>query len=309
MTLLTKLKTIFAIHKFKYMLYSMTGFGNARSSFGEKTITVEIRSVNSKFTEIRYKLPLNYRDKESEIRKLLNDDLNRGKIEFGLTIRQNDIETESRINTALFTKYFQELSSLSKNLNIDTGDIMQTIMRIPNVIFTDEVNVDESEWQAVSEVIKEAIISFNKFRQDEGEAMERDLRLRINSISELLIEIDPHEIIRMTSFKERLKKLLEDNIPSEVIDNARFEQEVLYYLEKLDINEEKVRLTQHCKYFLDELDSSDVQKGRKLSFISQEIGREVNTIGAKAYSSSIQKLVVMMKDELEKVKEQVANLA
>ncbi|HMG16820.1 MAG TPA: DUF1732 domain-containing protein, partial [Saprospiraceae bacterium] len=264
MTLLTKLKTIFAIHKFKYMLYSMTGFGNARSSFGEKTITVEIRSVNSKFTEIRYKLPLNYRDKESEIRKLLNDDLNRGKIEFGLTIRQNDIETESRINTALFTKYFQELSSLSKNLNIDTGDIMQTIMRIPNVIFTDEVNVDESEWQAVSEVIKEAIISFNKFRQDEGEAMERDLRLRINSISELLIEIDPHEIIRMTSFKERLKKLLEDNIPSEVIDNARFEQEVLYYLEKLDINEEKVRLTQHCKYFLDELDSSDVQKGRKL---------------------------------------------
>ena len=291
------------------MLYSMTGFGNARSTFGEKTITVEIRSVNSKFTEIRYKLPLNYREKESEIRKLLNDDLNRGKIEFGLTVRQNDIETESRINNALFTKYYQELSSLSKNLEIETGDIVQTIMRIPNVIYTDEVNVDESEWNAVSDVIKEAIVSFNKFRQDEGEAMERDLILRINSISDLLVEIDPHEVTRVTSFKERLKKLLEDNIPSEVIDNARFEQEVLYYLEKLDINEEKVRLTQHCKYFLDEIESSDVQKGRKLSFISQEIGREINTIGAKAYSSSIQKLVVMMKDELEKVKEQVANLA
>ncbi len=291
------------------MLYSMTGFGNARSSFGEKTITVEIRSVNSKFTEIRYKLPLNYREKESEIRKFLNDDLNRGKIEFSLTIRQNDIESESRINVPLFTKYFQELSNISTSLNIDKGDIVQTIMRIPNVIYTDEVSVDESEWNAVTEVIKEAIISFNKFRQDEGEAMERDLILRINSICGFLIEIDPHEVNRMISFKERLKKLLEDNIPSEVIDNARFEQEVLYYLEKLDINEEKVRLTQHCKYFLDEINASDVQKGRKLSFISQEIGREVNTIGAKAYSSSIQKLVVMMKDELEKIKEQVANLA
>ena len=291
------------------MLYSMTGFGNARASFGEKTITVEIRSVNSKFTEVRFKLPVNYRDKEAEIRKMLNDDLNRGKIEFGLTVRQNDLETESRINTALFTKYYHELSSIANSLNIDKGDILQTIMRIPNVIFTDEVSIDESEWKAVVDVIKEAIISFNQYRSDEGEAMARDLKLRINTINDLLVEIDPLETSRVTSFKQRLKQLLEDNIPSEAIDTARFEQEVLYYLEKLDINEEKVRLTQHCKYFLEELNSNDVQKGRKLSFISQEIGREVNTIGAKAYSSSIQKLVVMMKDELEKIKEQVANLA
>lgn len=291
------------------MLYSMTGFGNARASFGEKTITVEIRSVNSKFTEVRFKLPVNYRDKEAEIRKMLNDDLNRGKIEFGLTVRQNDLETESRINTALFTKYYHELSSIANSLNIDKGDILQTIMRIPNVIFTDEVSIDETEWKAVVDVIKEAIISFNQYRSDEGEAMARDLKLRINTINDLLVEIDPLETSRVTSFKQRLKQLLEDNIPSEAIDTARFEQEVLYYLEKLDINEEKVRLTQHCKYFLEELNSNDVQKGRKLSFISQEIGREVNTIGAKAYSSSIQKLVVMMKDELEKIKEQVANLA
>ena len=180
------------------MLYSMTGFGNARASFGEKTITVEIRSVNSKFTEVRFKLPGNYRDKEAEIRKMLNDDLNRGKIEFNLTVRQNDLETESRINTSLFTKYYHELSSIANNLNIDKGDILQTIMRIPNVIFTDEVSIDEFEWKAVIDVIKEAIISFNQYRSDEGEAMARDLKLRIDTISDLLVEIDPLETSRVT---------------------------------------------------------------------------------------------------------------
>lgn len=287
----------------------MTGFGNARGSFGEKTITVEIRSVNSKFTEVRFKLPVNYREKEAEIRKLLNDDLNRGKIEFSLTVRQNDTETECRINDSLFIKYYNQLTEIANTLKIETGDIMQTIMRIPNVVYTDEISLDEAEWKAVVEVIKEAIVSFNKYREDEGSAMAHDLKERIKAISELLVQIDPQEANRVTSFKQRLKQLLEDNIPSELIDMTRFEQEVLYYLEKLDINEEKVRLTQHCKYFLEEINSNDVQKGRKLSFISQEIGREINTIGAKAYSSVIQKFVVMMKDELEKIKEQVANLA
>lgn len=290
------------------MLHSMTGFGSARATFNQKSITVEIRSVNSKLTELRFKLPQNYREKEFEIKKILSDDVSRGKVEFSLTIQDSEDSNEVTINKNLFKKYFQELNSLANELHIDKGDILQTILRIPNVISSDALVVDEKEWLIVQTAINEAIKAFNQYRIAEGAAMKTDLKERLNNILQLLAKIDPHEINRIHTLRLRLKQLLEDNQLTESVDNTRFEQEILYYLEKIDINEEKVRLTQHCNYFLEELDNSEIQKGRKLGFICQEIGREINTLGAKAYASEIQRNVVMMKDELEKIKEQIANI-
>jgi uncharacterized protein (TIGR00255 family) len=290
------------------MLHSMTGFGSARATFNQKSITVEIRSVNSKLTELRFKLPQNYREKEFEIKKILSDDVSRGKVEFSLTIQDSEDSNEVSINKNLFKKYFQELNSLANELHIDKGDILQTILRIPNVISSDALVVDEKEWLIVQTAITEAIKAFNQYRIAEGAAMKTDLKERLNNILQLLAKIDPHEINRIHTLRLRLKQLLEDNQLTESVDNTRFEQEILYYLEKIDINEEKVRLTQHCNYFLEELDNSEIQKGRKLGFICQEIGREINTLGAKAYASEIQRNVVMMKDELEKIKEQIANI-
>jgi len=286
----------------------MTGFGSARATFNQKSITVEIRSVNSKLTELRFKLPQNYREKEFEIKKILSDDVSRGKVEFSLTIQDSEDSNEVSINKNLFKKYFQELNSLANELHIDKGDILQTILRIPNVISSDALVVDEKEWLIVQTAITEAIKAFNQYRIAEGAAMKTDLKERLNNILQLLAKIDPHEINRIHTLRLRLKQLLEDNQLTESVDNTRFEQEILYYLEKIDINEEKVRLTQHCNYFLEELDNSEIQKGRKLGFICQEIGREINTLGAKAYASEIQRNVVMMKDELEKIKEQIANI-
>ncbi|MBL7829984.1 MAG: DUF1732 domain-containing protein, partial [Saprospiraceae bacterium] len=245
---------------------------------------------------------------EFEIKKILSDDVSRGKVEFSLTIQDSEDSNEVSINKNLFKKYFQELNSLANELHIDKGDILQTILRIPNVISSDALVVDEKEWLIVQTAITEAIKAFNQYRIAEGAAMKTDLKERLNNILQLLAKIDPHEINRIHTLRLRLKQLLEDNQLTESVDNTRFEQEILYYLEKIDINEEKVRLTQHCNYFLEELDNSEIQKGRKLGFICQEIGREINTLGAKAYASEIQRNVVMMKDELEKIKEQIANI-
>lgn len=290
------------------MLHSMTGFGNARANFENKSITVEMRSVNSKISEFRFRLPLNYRDKEYEIKKILSDEITRGKVEMNLNIIDQDDSNDVFINKKLFKKYFNELTALSSELNLDKGDLLQTILRIPNIVTNEPPEIEEPEWKIVQQAIKDAIKAFNKFRIDEGAAMANDLKARINIILELLAKVDPHETNRVFALRQRLKQLMDDHLLTESIDQIRFEQEILYYLEKLDINEEKVRLTQHCNYFLEELDSAEVEKGRKLGFICQEIGREINTMGAKAYASEIQRFVVMMKDELEKIKEQIANI-
>ena len=286
----------------------MTGFGSARATFKQKSINVEIRSVNSKLTEIRFKLPQNYRDKEFEIKKILSDDVSRGKVEFALTIQDSDDSNDVSINKNLFKKYFNELNTLANELNIDKGDIIQTILKIPNVINSDLLKVEEEEWIIIQKTIQDAIQEFNKYRITEGAALETDLKERLHTILDLLTKVNPHEVNRIHTLRQRLKQLLDDHLLTENIDNIRFEQEILYYLEKLDINEEKVRLTQHCNYFIEELEGKEVQKGRKLGFICQEIGREINTLGAKAYASEIQRFVVMMKDELEKIKEQIANI-
>lgn len=286
----------------------MTGFGSARATYGPKNITVEIRSVNSKFTDVKFKLPQNYRDKEFDIKKILTDDVTRGKVEFNLSIQSNDGPAQVSINKNLFRKYYNELTLLAQELNMPTGDIMQAILRIPEVINADEQTIPDEEWELVRKTISEAVASFQNYRLVEGESIKKDLIARIDSIQQLHNKIDPFATSRIQNLRIRLKQLLDEHSLSDMVDGHRFEQEILFYMEKIDINEEKVRLTQHCKYFLQELDSDDIQVGRKLGFISQEIGREINTLGAKAYDANIQRLVVMMKDELEKIKEHVANI-
>lgn len=289
------------------MLLSMTGFGRATSTISDKTINVEIRSLNSKFTDVRFKMPQAYKDKEHVLRKLISDKAQRGKVDVNIDLKSLDGDGEYALNQALFTKYYKELHQLSNELSMPHADIMQAILRIPNVVSSASNEVDESEWQAVLDTIHLALNNFTAFRLEEGSAMEKDCRIRIESILALLGELEPLESERVKKLRQRINKHMEEYVGKDNIDANRFEQEILYYLEKMDITEEKVRLAQHCKYFLEVLDSKETIKGRKISFISQEMGREINTLGSKANSSDIQRSVVKMKDELEKIKEQVLN--
>lgn len=285
----------------------MTGYGRVSHPYGDKTINVEVRSLNSKYTDIRLRLPQNYREKESDLRRVLAERLERGKIDFAMDISSHQGDDGYGLNQALFRKYFRELSKLREELHIVDGDIMQAILRLPNVVASAADTIDEEEWAEVLQALDQAIANFDHYRQAEGAAMELDLRMRVGIIQQLLSELNPHEEERIAKLRQRMRQNLEEYMGKEKVDENRFEQEVLFYLEKIDLTEEKVRLEQHCKYFIEELDKAYASKGRKLSFISQEMGREINTMGAKAYSSEIQRLVVGMKDELEKIKEQVAN--
>ncbi len=289
------------------MLLSMTGYGRESQTWLEKNISVEVRSLNSKFTDIKMKVPQKYKDRESDLRRLLAERAERGKIEFTLEVKSLEGDDDFALNVPLFKRYVVELSKLAGELQMPLGDIFPAVLRLPNVVSTDAADVDEAEWEAVLKVTNRAVEQFDAFRLAEGQAMETDLHLRVQNILDALPLVNPHQEERVTRVRQRMHQNLEDYLGKDKIDENRFEQEILFYLEKIDITEEKVRLEQHCNYFLQELDSSDTAKGRKLSFISQEMGREINTLGAKAYSSEIQRLVVNMKDELEKIKELVAN--
>lgn len=289
------------------MLLSMTGFGRVANTFQNKTISIEVRSLNSKFTDMRIKAPMGYREKEHEIRRMLSDRLERGKIEFSLDIQHGQGESASLINAHLFKQYYKELGTLCAELNIPAGDIVQSILRMPDVVSVGQQEIDEQEWEAVKQTMDAALLAFDQFRMAEGQVIETDMRARVGIIQDKLQEIAPFEIERIEKLRQRIYQNLEDYLGKDKIDESRFEQEILFYLEKMDVSEEKLRLGQHCQYFLEELDMANTQKGRKLSFIAQEIGREINTLGAKSYSSDIQKIVVIMKDELEKIKEQIAN--
>lgn len=289
------------------MLYSMTGYGRATGTFRNKSISVEMRSLNSKFTDFRLKVPSNFKEKEHVVRKMLAEKLERGKIDLNIEIKSLQGDDGFGLNVPLFKKYCSELSAIADELNLSKEGMMAAVLRIPNVIVTTEDEIDEEEWEAVESVLHEALEKFDKFRGTEGQAMEEDLRLRVKHILDSLTQITPFERERSVLMQNRIKQNLEEFIGKENVDENRFEQETLFYLEKIDITEEKVRLEQHCKYFLEQLDNNLTIKGRKLSFISQEMGREINTLGAKAYSAEIQRFVVKMKDDLEKIKEQVAN--
>lgn len=289
------------------MLLSMTGYGRSTSTFDHKTIAVELRSLNSKYTDIRLKVPSNFREREHHLRKLLTNKVERGKIEMNIEVKSLAGDEGYGLNLPLFKKYFGELSSLADELGTSKDGLMQGILRIPNIVMAEESDINEEEWTAVLQAVRTAIEKFDEFRMAEGAAMEEDLRLRVKNIMESLEQVNPFEKERITLLQNRLRQNLQEFFGKENVDENRFEQEVIFYLEKIDITEEKVRLAQHCQYFLEQLDDQKTTKGRTLSFISQEMGREINTLGAKAYSADIQRLVVGMKDDLEKIKEQVAN--
>jgi uncharacterized protein (TIGR00255 family) len=286
----------------------MTGYGKAEFEAGNKKITIELKSLNSKQIDINTRIPMLYREKDLAIRKEISEKLIRGKIDFSLFIEDHGAESNSAINESVVINYFNQLSSIQKSLSLPvTEQIMQSIMRLPDAVKTVFTELDEKEWEAIFSQVQGVIQLVDQFRIQEGEALSRDIRNNIAEIQQLFKQIDPFEEQRIGNIKSRiLESLNEININGNV-DKNRFEQELIYYLEKLDINEEKVRLTNHCDYFLETLYSKgDV--GKKLGFIAQEIGREINTIGSKANESQIQRIVVQMKDALEKVKEQLLNV-
>lgn len=290
------------------MLLSMTGYGRASKTYKDKTIKVELRALNGKFSDLRFKIPQNYREKEALIRRLVMDKVHRGKVDLTIEISSDQGDDGYGLNKALFRKYYRELNELSGELNIPQTDMLSAILRIPNVVAAAEGTVEEEEWEAVKAALNEALDLFRQFRKMEGEALEKDMELRIKTIAENLEQINPFDAERQDRLRKRLRQRFEEYQSNDTVDENRFEQELIYYFEKLDLNEEKVRLAQHCKYFLEVLAKKQDVKGKKLNFISQEIGREINTMGAKAHSSDIQRLVVVMKDELEKIKEQSANI-
>lgn len=286
----------------------MTGYGRSQGSFGEKTITIEVRALNSKITDIKMRFPGDYKEKEVELRKIITDHAERGKIDLVIEVQNADGAANVSLNEALFRGYHRELSRLSVELGIRQDDMLTALLRIQNVVATPSGEMDEAEWEAVCKVLATSLSQLKAFRREEGAVLEADLRLRINIILSLLIEVTPFEAERFVRMRERLRNNFDEALGKDNFDQNRFEQEVLYYLEKMDMSEEKSRLEQHCKYFLEQMDKKQEAVGRTLNFISQEIGREINTLGAKAYDSDIQRVVVQMKDELEKIKEQLANV-
>jgi uncharacterized protein (TIGR00255 family) len=290
------------------MLLSMTGYGRASGSYNGKIISVEVRTLNSKLTDLKMRLPGDYKEKEIEMRKLVIDHAERGKIDLLIDVQSADGGALVSLNENLFRGYHRELTRLTAELNISQQDLLTTIMRIPNIASTPSAEVDEEEWGAVCKVVTDALDQLKAFRDQEGDALEADMQLRVGNILSLLEQVVPFEQERFARMRERLHNNMEELLGKDKMDTNRFEQEILFYLEKMDVTEEKVRLEQHCKYFIEQIDNPEQSGGRTLNFISQEMGREINTLGAKAYDANIQRLVVQMKDELEKIKEQLANV-
>jgi uncharacterized protein (TIGR00255 family) len=286
----------------------MTGFGRAEQAVGDKTFLIDIKSLNGKQFELQLKLPAFLKPFEFEIRKLLSEKLGRGSLDCTISLKQTGNAKPVSINTPLAKSYYKALADLSAELNLDPSHILSTLVKLPEVITPTGDTLTDEEWKEFERIMCMAIEDLNIHRQDEGKSLESDLRLRIENILKQQEEIILLEPYRQQKIKEGLRKLLEEHAGKENYDPNRMEQELIYYIEKIDISEEQVRLKNHCDYFRNVLDDSDEGKGKKLSFILQEIGREINTTGSKAYDSSIQKCVVLMKDELEKAKEQILNV-
>ncbi len=290
------------------MLLSMTSYGRSTAALTTKSIAIEIKTLNSKFVDLRLRVPPIFQEKEMVLRKILHDKVLRGKIEATFTFENQEGGENYSINGSIFRQYHLQLTSLQQELNIPDGDLLSSIMRLPEVVSTSEESISDEDWKTIQSTLDAALDKLIAHRAEEGAAIEADLQIHINSILELLDLVTPYENERVEKVRQRMSSSLDEYLSRDNVDENRFEQEVLFYLEKIDITEEKVRLKQHCNYFLQIMGNKEVMKGRKLNFISQEIGREINTLGAKAYSSDIQKLVVRMKDDLEKIKEQLANV-
>lgn len=290
------------------MLKSMTGFGRAEQTVNEKTFLVEIKALNGKQFELQVKLPPLLRPYEFEIRNTLQEHLIRGTIDCSVSIKQNGTSKPVNINTDLIKAYYYQIENLASELNIDTNSVLSALLRLPEVVTPTNDVLSETDFSDFNKVLLSALNDLNQHRVDEGSVMESDLKKRIANIKEqeeAILALEPN---REKRIREEINQLLEKHVGKENIDNNRMEQELIYYMEKIDIHEEQIRLRQHCEYFQSMLDDADESKGKKLSFILQEIGREINTTGSKAYDADIQKCVVKMKDELEKAKEQVLNV-
>lgn len=290
------------------MIRSMTGFGKTEFEVGTKKITLEIKSLNSKQLDINTRVPAMYREKDIEIRRLISEMLIRGKVDFALYLDNLGTESSAKINKAIISDYFRQLSDVHQDLGLTINEtIMQSIMRLPDTVKTVYEELDETEWLVVRENLVKTLESLNCFRDQEGLALKTDIDTNIANILDLLNQVEQFESKRIENVKTKIRENLESLQLNGNVDKNRFEQELIYYIEKLDINEEKVRLANHCSYFTETM-NEDEPSGRKLGFIAQEIGREINTLGSKANESNLQRIVVQMKDNLEKVKEQVLNV-
>lgn len=290
------------------MIKSMTGYGKSIAETPQKKITIEIKSLNSKQLDINTKLPWLFKEKEPEIKSIISQKLDRGKIDLSIFVDVLDDEYIPTINKSIVKNYYHQLKEISEELNLDLNEhILSTILKLPDTLKTEKPDLNEEEWELIKRQLLESINMLDLYRTEEGNALEKDLRTNLGRIISSLGNIEPFEEGRIKKVREKLFTILNENVNSENIDKDRFEQELIFYIEKYDINEEKVRLRKHCEYFIETL-KTDSPNGKILNFISQEIGREINTIGSKANDASIQKLVVMMKDDLEKIKEQTLNV-
>jgi len=290
------------------MLYSMTGYGRAEQTIGDKTFLVEVRSLNGKQFDLRINIPTLLKPFEFDIRNALNEGLQRGSVECFITIKQNGTGKPVSINTDLAKAYYEPVAALAKELGLPEGDLLSTLLKLPEVITASSETLSDTDWEGFQKVLKEAIYQLNEHRKNEGLSLEADLLLRVSNIEkhqEALTILAPKRRIKI---KEGLVKLLEEQVGKDNYDGNRLEQELIYYIEKIDISEEQVRLNNHCAYFRSILAEKEPSKGKKLSFILQEFGREINTTGSKANDVEIQQLVILMKDELEKAKEQILNV-
>jgi len=290
------------------MLYSMTGYGRAEMTFNDKTLLVEVKSLNGKQFDVRLNIPSLLKPIEVEIRNTLNEHLFRGSVECSIFVRSNGASKPVNINKALAKSYYQPIVELADELGIGKENILSTLLKMPDVVSSTNEVLAEDEKHAIFGLLKQAIDLLNLHRKEEGKSIELDLLERVAGIEAQQAAIAVLEPNRRTKIKDGLIKLLEQHVGPDKYDNNRLEQELIYYIEKIDISEERVRLTNHCAYFKSILTEKDPNKGKKLSFVLQEMGREINTTGSKANDVDIQKAVIIMKDELEKAKEQILNV-
>jgi uncharacterized protein (TIGR00255 family) len=287
------------------MIQSMTGYGKSVLHLSDKKVTIEVKSLNSKNLDLNVRMPSYYREKELAVRKELASKLVRGKVDFSIYIEMTADETSTTVNKGVVSEYMQQLRNVVQTGSSNDVELLKMAVKMPDALKTEREELNEDEWAQINTNIQEAIKDIIQYRIDEAASLEDDFKLRIKNIQHYLEEVKSFDDARIEFVKERLKKAIDEL--KVTTDENRFEQELIYYLEKLDINEEKVRLANHLTYFLQELDTED-SNGKKLGFIVQEIGREINTIGSKANFAPMQKAVIQMKNELEKIKEQILNV-
>lgn len=290
------------------MIRSMTGYGKAECLLGEDKYLIEIRSLNGKNADVTLKTPIIPRNKEMEVRQLITQSLNRGNIDLFATVERNDPDNVHKINKSVLLGYYTQIKDIMETTEVgslDRGDLLATLLRMPEIFDANNRELTENEWNTLFECIKTTLKEINIFREKEGESLRKDLLRQVDKIESYIPEVEKYEKERIDNIRQRMMARIEEQKLNP--DHDRLEQEMIFYIEKLDINEEKVRLRQHCKYFIEIMENEDLP-GRKLGFIAQEMGREINTMGSKANHAEIQKWVVRMKDELEKIKEQTLNI-